>query len=83
MTVFLFSIVDVYLSLSSFLKEEDSGPVHILLYRGSYGSTDCDALCQVPKLPHQRFSTLGTQFDHILKPSYFFKKINKQTRNSR
>ena len=55
--------VDVYFYLSfdvfsvivaiAFLKDEDSGPVHILLYRGSYGSTDCDALCQVPK-PHLR-----------------------------
>lgn len=32
------------------LQEQDEmGPVHILLYRGSYGSTDCDALCQVPE----------------------------------
>ncbi len=32
----------------AFNQDDDLGPVHILLYRGSYGSTDCDALCQVP-----------------------------------
>ena len=36
------------------LQEQDEmGPVHILLYRGSYGSTDCDALCQVPDQTNQ------------------------------
>ena len=46
-----FSILQFPHFLSSFLenKEDDLGPVHVLIYRSSYGSTDCDALCQVSK----------------------------------
>ena len=44
-----------FLRVRIHLQEQDEmGPVHILLYRGSYGSTDCDALCQVPK-KNQKF----------------------------
>ena len=75
---FLFSNFPI--SLSSFLenKEDDLGPVHVLIYRSSYGSTDCDALCQVSK--HKRICNeqnyqINPKTLHKV-PNYFKKEID-------
>ena len=41
--------VDLSLNFLMLVQQEKStlGPVDVLVYRGRYGSTQCDALCQV------------------------------------